>query len=850
MEAPFILKTSFYLPNEKNQGRNSAHVKYIGTRPGVSLEETKGFEELQEPDAAHHAKYAGERPGSHGLFTKASSEPLVLTEVQKELKAHEGVVWRMILSLKEEDAVKFGFTEKRSWENMLRATVPEAAKKMGVSESNLKWIAAFHEEKGHPHVHLMMWEKNPVRQKGVLSKGEHRDVKNVFMREIYAEERKELNLIKTAERDFIREFARDTVVDAVKIIKGLQASNYGLTGIAPRLHEHDIEKLQKSLYTLSQNLPTTGRMAYAYMPSDIKREVDHISQWLIYRPQFKSSLDKYLSSTESLTRFHTHDSEKIQQARYNAIADIQKRVAQVILKGALETRINFRPTINIKKAEKAQKQLLKATGKPNQNIGYDVSYQAVKALKSMRLSDDEVKNVFQSWSEKADLNITSKDLQEIIEVQKKEPELSGAIDFEKQIAMEKHAVTILKLSGLDIPEIKKRIPSSVGFQLIENQLGSIEKKLNALFVPKKDFDKLEGITGLKCEYPYKSEQHSDISPNDVEKMIETFSEAECLEDDAGWTAFCMTVALKQSDIPEGNRIAIVSQFLQNNGINGVDLYKINNKIEESSNFLKKSTWSQLLSNIGVNEKDFKYPFKTYEELVFNQARGSEVLKQLEEKGMKNLAPNEKEFVTELYSKIARSSSDDKSMFKETVQNWAKNNDFSISKANEFIKKHERRSGDVDYFKKAFRIKDENQQTIQSFSKILLATGMNESQVKEAIFDWKKRVNLNVPPEKIEKYIDQVVFTHQENEKWGKVTYVNKEQFSSLNETLKVNAPYFYTVPSFNSANPSINKIWKALWNELEKERMKTEKQNEFMKKREIQATRREQNRKAEREERG
>ncbi|EEM37869.1 Hypothetical conjugation protein [Bacillus thuringiensis serovar sotto str. T04001] len=62
----------------------------------------------------------------------------------------------------------------------------------------MKWIAAFHEEKGHPHVHLMMWEKETKRERGALSKGEHRDVKNVFMNEIYREERQELNLIKTS----------------------------------------------------------------------------------------------------------------------------------------------------------------------------------------------------------------------------------------------------------------------------------------------------------------------------------------------------------------------------------------------------------------------------------------------------------------------------------------------------------------------------------------------------------------------------------------------------------------------------------------------------------------------------
>ncbi|EEM37868.1 Hypothetical conjugation protein [Bacillus thuringiensis serovar sotto str. T04001] len=54
-----------------------------------------------------------------------------MKDVQKELREHDGVVWRMILSLKEEDALNLGFTEKRKWEDLLRSTVPDADKKNG-----------------------------------------------------------------------------------------------------------------------------------------------------------------------------------------------------------------------------------------------------------------------------------------------------------------------------------------------------------------------------------------------------------------------------------------------------------------------------------------------------------------------------------------------------------------------------------------------------------------------------------------------------------------------------------------------------------------------------------------------
>ena len=36
-QAPFVLKLSFYKPSTVNRVKNSAHIKYIGTRPGVEL---------------------------------------------------------------------------------------------------------------------------------------------------------------------------------------------------------------------------------------------------------------------------------------------------------------------------------------------------------------------------------------------------------------------------------------------------------------------------------------------------------------------------------------------------------------------------------------------------------------------------------------------------------------------------------------------------------------------------------------------------------------------------------------------------------------------------------------------
>ncbi|MEQ6360524.1 MobP3 family relaxase [Thermoanaerobacter thermohydrosulfuricus] len=363
MTAPFVMKASFYLPTHENQAKNVAHLLYIGTRSGVDKGE---FNELEELDAgnryaekilseydslddfidnfeidtagtpAGHVKYMDERPGSHGLFS--SDENVSLKETMKELSKHSGIVWRFILSLKEEDAVKLGYTTRDSWEKALRATISDAAAKMGISESNLRWVAAFHQAKGHPHVHVVMWEKTPQRRLGRLSKGEIKDIKKIFLDEIYAKERLALTAEKSAVRDLIRDTAKRDISEVLKEVKKarieIRALNGEKPGLPPTLDQTTKEELLEKLKELSTIMPSHGRIAFAYMPSEVKEKAKEIADWLLKQPGFLQSIERYKDLAKELASHYTSNQEVLEKAAEKAYEDIQKRVAQIVLKGA------------------------------------------------------------------------------------------------------------------------------------------------------------------------------------------------------------------------------------------------------------------------------------------------------------------------------------------------------------------------------------------------------------------------------------------------------------------------------------------------------------------------------------
>ncbi|ADH59863.1 conserved hypothetical protein [Thermoanaerobacter mathranii subsp. mathranii str. A3] len=337
MSSPFVMKIAFYTPTAKNQARNSAHVQYIATRPGADRGELSIGDELEPDTPEWHTKYMHERPGSHGLFT-AEEEMPDLGEVQKELKNHNGIVWRMVLSLREDDAVRLGYTTRESWEKVLRAVLPEAAAKMGILESNLRWAAAFHQVQGHPHVHVILWEKEPKRLRGVLSQGERRDIRKIFIREIYAKERMALTAEKSAVRDLIRDTAKRDISELLKEVKKarieIKALNGEKPGLPPTLDQTTREELLEKLKELSKIMPQKGRIAFAYMPEEVKEKAKEIADWLLKQPGFSQSVERYMELAKELASHYTSNPEALEKAAEKAYEDIQKRTAQIVLKGA------------------------------------------------------------------------------------------------------------------------------------------------------------------------------------------------------------------------------------------------------------------------------------------------------------------------------------------------------------------------------------------------------------------------------------------------------------------------------------------------------------------------------------
>lgn len=309
--ARLVVKIKYMKPSaDRKMGR---YAKYIGTREGVvkiddshkkqlplggvlSEAESSGmFPEEHSPKT--YADYIATRPraeriGKHGLFTDAGVE-VNLEDVSRELNAFEGTMWTAIISLRREDAARLGFDTGARWRTMLRDHRDELAEIFRSTPSRFKWYSAFHDEGHHPHVHMIIFDKE---NRGYLSKEGVEKIKSIFANDIFQDEMLMLEREKSDRRDQLRQRGKDEIEE---VIARIHADTYDniflqalLMDLARRLREHK------------------GKKYYTYLKKADKKLVDSIIDEIGRIPAVEELYDLWYEKQEQLTSIYKTEMPK------------------------------------------------------------------------------------------------------------------------------------------------------------------------------------------------------------------------------------------------------------------------------------------------------------------------------------------------------------------------------------------------------------------------------------------------------------------------------------------------------------------------------------------------------------
>ncbi len=181
------------------------HTDYIATRSGVDT----GFE-------------------IHGLFGSILDtddvELLELNTIKKyvqEISKNNIDIFKTVISLKNEDAIEYGYFNKKAWKEMLELRMPEIARAFKIPLNDLEWVAAFHAKKDKPHCHLIVWNKNQdlsVKRKPFIN---FKQVKSAVAKSVFKEELKAMYEIKDVSKELIGKMSKNEIDNYKKNLKEL-----------------------------------------------------------------------------------------------------------------------------------------------------------------------------------------------------------------------------------------------------------------------------------------------------------------------------------------------------------------------------------------------------------------------------------------------------------------------------------------------------------------------------------------------------------------------------------------------------------------------------------------------------
>ena len=351
---PLISKIRVYNPNK--QGSSSAnrnYVQYIATRDGVSLENVNSINDLlnvtnqveineeliyRETSDSDYVEYIARRPRSHGLFGNIDTDDLKEVSSQIYKKSQEGkIIYRGIISLGEKDAEALGDRNVEAWNQYLQKVMPDVAEKLGVSVADHTWVAAFHAEESHPHVHYMLWDNKDRIKSPFIHTATQQNIRTYLQKQMFddayeravkqacKEELEAIYAVRNAERKFLLSETADVLKD-ILYVPGVEYER-----LPSRPSKEYLRSIADEVQKLIADLPGRGSFKYQYMTPAVKEQVDRVLDRILDKSDIKASLQCYLQKVEEGQRLQGKTKSEIKIECMKAERDVRRRLGNKIL---------------------------------------------------------------------------------------------------------------------------------------------------------------------------------------------------------------------------------------------------------------------------------------------------------------------------------------------------------------------------------------------------------------------------------------------------------------------------------------------------------------------------------------
>lgn len=303
---------------------NATHLQYIGEREGV----------LPTDETASHLKYIGQRPGTletqnsanglfgyiNGAFAPSTEMTAAQGYIRNISKQHD--IFRCCFSFTPDSAAEAGLHALADWQRFVSSSMNKIAKYMEIKIENIEWYAAVHLKEGQPHVHIMYWDKEQKIRRNKVDPKICDNIRIDVIRDTYHSQ-----FVQLREKE-------NHLTSALRAEVNTTANNAMLQNDS----DQNAEIVLQMLNSLYRKLPSKGRLVYAFMPHEIKEELNRLTHFIIDSSEQAMQIYSELLHTRQIYNEMLHSSDtnwgryNLAQYKDKLCEDIEQQMGNVILK--------------------------------------------------------------------------------------------------------------------------------------------------------------------------------------------------------------------------------------------------------------------------------------------------------------------------------------------------------------------------------------------------------------------------------------------------------------------------------------------------------------------------------------
>ena len=301
------------LPNREKAKITSDHVNYIGRVEGTA------------------------NNGEHSLFgTLANNDKI--NELLKEYcmliitdtVINGAYIYKSVITLTQEDAEKYGYVTKEAFENLIRCNISVIAKEYNIKFENLDWVASFHTEEGHPHIHLVFYDNNNIRT--AMPYVRYDNIKKELNKTVYRDDLRAIYENTNRIKKEIKNVFEAEINDLIVLNKNSMFDNY-----VSEANLNEVSSIIKEIYNMKKlEYKLTGKCSFKmqYQSPKVKAKIREATIKIIgsstsIKQNIKEYVD-YIIEAEKIKRVNLNK-KNITNIAMKANEEMYKKVDNQVL---------------------------------------------------------------------------------------------------------------------------------------------------------------------------------------------------------------------------------------------------------------------------------------------------------------------------------------------------------------------------------------------------------------------------------------------------------------------------------------------------------------------------------------